>query len=418
MARAGFSLRFARRRARPTGRMPTFIAIDGGSWGNVRGFGRFTRDLVRAFAALRGTRRLALLVDPTAAAAGGFPDGVEPVTVDVKVSPSVAAAADGARSIRDLFAFRRAAARLAADVLYFPAVYSYFPAAGRTPVVVTFHDAIAETLPDLVFPTRRGRLFWNLKCRAAARRAARLVTVSEASRRAVADAYRVPAEDLVVVPEGVDRAVFHPRRDPPAEAAERRRRGVPDGARLLLAVGGLAPHKNLDRLLRAFARLVRGRAHEDVRLVLVGGGGGDVFHEDRRRLEAIVREEGLAERVVFAGFVPDDGLARLYRAADALVFPSLLEGFGLPALEAMACGTAVAVADAGSLPEVAGDAGYLFEPRSVDALAATLARVLDDDAERTRRAAAGLERSRRFTWERAAEILLGLFDDLASRPRG
>jgi glycosyltransferase involved in cell wall biosynthesis len=404
--------------------MSLLIVIDGGSWANVRGFGRFTRDLTRALAARRGASRLALLVDPRTAAEGEFPPGVEIVEVPVKTPPSEAASAEGSRTLRDLWAFRRACTRLAPDVVYFPAVYSYFPVAGRAPTVVTFHDAIAETLPQLVFPTRRGRLFWRLKCRAASRRAARVVTVSEASLRDVASAYRLDPASMLVIPEGVDRAIFHPRRDAAAEAEERARHGVPASARVLLAVGGLAPHKNLDRLLRAFARMRRARA-DDVRLVLVGGGGGDVFHDDRARLGAIVAEERLGDAAIFAGHVPDERLASLYRLADALVFPSLLEGFGLPALEAMACGTAVAASNRGSLPEVVGDAGRTFDPTSVDDLVAALNELLDDEPGRTRRAAAGLERSRRFTWERAAEILGPELEKLAaaggrglSRPGG
>jgi len=392
------------------------IAVDGGSWANVRGFGRFTRDLVRALAAARSDARLALLVDPKTATRDDFPDGVERVVVDVRTPPSEAASAEGARSLRDLFAFRRACARLAPDVVYYPAVYTYFPAPGRVPAAVTFHDAIAEKLPQLVFPTRRGRFFWRLKCRAAARRAARVVTVSEASRRDVAAAYGLDPAALLTVPEGVDRTVFHPRRDAGEAAEERARLGLGATEPFFLAVGGLAPHKNLDRLLRAAGILRRARPDRAFRLVLVGGGSGDVFHSDRARLEDVARREGVADVAVFAGYLPDARLAAFYRAAHALVFPSLLEGFGLPALEAMACGTLVACSNAGSLPEVTGDAGLFFDPTSCDDLAAALARALDDDALRALRSAAGLERSRLFTWERAAEILHAEFRRLAGRP--
>jgi glycosyltransferase involved in cell wall biosynthesis len=280
------------------------IAIDGGSWGNVRGYGRFTRDLVGALAAARGDRRIALVVDPQTAAAGGFPAGVEIATAAVRAAPHEAASADGARSLRDLWAFRTATAALRPDLVFVPTVYSYFPVAGRAPVVVGFLDAIAETLPDLVFPTKRGRFFWRLKCAAAIRRSARLMTISASSQRGVAAAYGVDPGRLLVVPCDVDRSVFHPRRDPAVEAAERASRGIGADERIFLAVGGLAPHKNLDRLVSAFARVVRARGPAGLRLVLVGGGKGDVFHSDRDRLERLAADEGLGERVHFAGFVP------------------------------------------------------------------------------------------------------------------
>ena len=394
------------------------IVVDGGSWSNVRGYGRFVRDLTGALAAAKGPRALALVVDPKTAEAGGFPAGVEIVRADVRAAPHEAASADGSRSLRDLWAFRGATAALRPDVVFIPTVYSYFPVKSGVPVVVGFLDAIAETLPELVFPSRRGRLFWNIKCRLAIRRAARIVTISESSRQGVARAYGLDPAGLAVIPCDVDRNVFHPRRDPTAEADVLKALGIGPNEQVVLAVGGLAPHKNLDRLVRAFAAVVRKRGRDDVRLVLVGGGKSDVFHSDRERLAAIARDEALEHRVVFAGFVPDDRLAHLYRLSTALCFPSLLEGFGLPALEAMACGTAVVASDHGSLPEVVGDVGYVFPARSVDTLAATLKRVLADPDERRARAARGPERAALFRREDAARTLFGLFDELRSGPAG
>jgi glycosyltransferase involved in cell wall biosynthesis len=391
---------------------PLLIAIDGGSWSNRRGYGRFVRDLTGALAAARGERRLALLVDPETADRGGFPAGIEIVRVAVKAAPHEAASAEGRRSFGDLWAFRRAAAALRPDVVFVPTVYSYFPVAGRTPTVVGFLDAIAETLPELVFPHRRGRFFWTLKCRAAVRRAARIFTISESSRRGVAAAYGLSPAELLVVPCDVDREVFHPKRDPAAEAEVRAALGLAPDERFFLAVGGLAPHKNLERLIRAFAVATAPRDRTRLRLVLVGGGSADVFHSDRDRLAKTAAEVGVAERVLFPGFVPDDRLAHLYRGATALCFPSLLEGFGLPALEAMACGTAVVVSDRGSLPEVAGDVGVVFPAEDVPALAAALGGLLDDPARRDARAARGPARAALFRREDAARALFALFDAL------
>src|SRR5262249_29391329 len=148
------------------------------------------------------------------------------------------------------------------------------------------------------------------------------------------------------------------------------------GLRFVLYVGGLSPHKNLVRLIEAFAQA----AESGVRLVLVGD-MGDVFHTHVPELRAAVARCRLGDQVHFTGFVPDDDLAYLYNCAEALVQPSLWEGFGLPPVEAMACGTAVVSSTAGSLPEVLGEAGLYFDPTDVAAIAAALRRILSDPVE-------------------------------------
>ncbi len=392
------------------------VLVDGATWSNVRGFGRFTRELLGAIATqLAAGDRLTLLVDPATAERGGFPARIDPVVVPVEVAPGEAASAEGARSIRDLWAFRRAAAAIPADVVFFPAVYSYFPVAGRTPVLVTFHDAIAEKLPRHIFPTWRGRLFWRLKCIAAARRARTIVTVSEASRRDVTAAYGLEKKPFVVIPEGFNAAVFHPRRDAAEATAERKALGIGPDTQVLLTVGGLSPHKNLDRLLAAFAELVRRRPTLDAHVALCGADREDVFFSARARLVEQVRQSGIEPRVTFTGFVPDARLGALYRLADALVFPSLLEGFGLPALEAMASGTAVVASRRGSLPEVLGEAAFYFDAESTADLGRALETALLDGAAREKAAQAGLKRTGGFTWDRAAAILLQEFRQLAGR---
>ena len=175
-------------------------------------------------------------------------------------------------------------------------------------------------------------------------------------------------------------------------------------------MGGLSPHKNLPRLIEAFAQ----GAARDVRLVLVGD-IGDVFHTHVPALREAVARFGLGDRALFTGFVPDADLAHLYRRAYALAQPSLMEGFGLPPVEAMACGTPVLSSTAGSLPEVIGDAGLFFDPTDVGAIARTIRNLLNHPAERNRLAALALDRSRRFTWTSAARSLLDCFEEFGPR---
>jgi glycosyltransferase involved in cell wall biosynthesis len=322
----------------------------------------------------------------------------------VKRAPSRAASAEGRRSVGDMLAFSRAIARSGCDLVYFPASYSFVPVWGVRRVVVTLHDTLALAHPELVFPKGKGRLAWKAKEHAAVAWADRIVTVSEASRRDLIAWFRLPQDRVRVITEGPD-AAFRPRPGP--EGVEvLRRYGVDPDHRYWIYVGGLSPHKNLARLIEAFARL-----GPDERLILVGD-FGDVFHTHVPELRAIVERLGLGEQVRFTGFVSDDDLAYLLTRAYALVFPSLMEGFGLPAVEAMACGTPVVASTAGSLPEVVCDAGVLVDPVDVGAIAAGMRSLLEDRALRDRLATLALARADLFTWDAAARSLLAVFDDL------
>jgi len=384
------------------------IGIDGGCLANRRGFGRFARQTLAALGETASPHEFVVLVDRPSADAVDVPGRFERVVVPVGEAPSRAASSTGRRSLADLFAMGRAAARARLDVLYFPATYSYFPVWGVKRVVVTMHDTLALAHPGLVFPNRRGRLAWTLKEHAAARRADRVWTVSESARHDLAAWFRLPEGRIRVIPEG-PAAVFTPRPEGPESDAALRRYGVEPGSRFLLYVGGLSPHKNLPRLIEAYARSGLGR--DGVRLVLVGD-TGDVFHTHVPALREAVSAAGLGEQVVFTGFVPDDDLVYFDNRALALVQPSLMEGFGLPPVEAMACGTPVLASTAGSLPEVVGEAGLYFDPTDVAGMAATLRTLVDDPALRAELAARALRRAGRFTWSAAARAMLDGFDEL------
>jgi glycosyltransferase involved in cell wall biosynthesis len=382
------------------------IGIDGGCLSNRRGFGRFARRTVQALAEAGSPHQFVVVLDRPSAANVEVPEGFETVLADVREAPSRAASAAGRRRLGDLLAMGRAAARARLDLIYFPATYSFFPVWGVRRVVVTLHDTLALAHPDLVFPTRAGRLAWKLKEHAAVRWADRVVTVSEASRRDVAAWFRLDPGRIRVVTEGPD-PVFGPT---VADAASDRvlaRYGIDPARRFLLYVGGLSPHKNLPRLIEAFAQA----GGADDRLVLVGD-FQDVFHTHVPQLRQTIARCGVEDRVHLTGFVPDADLARIYGRAYALAQPSLLEGFGLPPLEAMACGTPVLYSRAGSLPEVVGEAGIDFDPTKTASIAQAIRRLLDAPALRAALAARALERSRRFRWAETARGLLELFDEL------
>jgi glycosyltransferase involved in cell wall biosynthesis len=192
------------------------------------------------------------------------------------------------------------------------------------------------------------------------------------------------------------------------------RYGIRSGERFVLYVGGISPHKNIDTLVIAYERWrqrIGGSA--PVSLVLVGDYVADVFHSSYLAIRRLIETAGLESSVRFTGYVPDDHLRDLYSAADVLVLPSFYEGFGLPVLESMACGTPVIASDAGALAEVVSDAGLLFDPHSSEALARVLGRVLGDDALRRDLAARGKVRAAQFTWEASARAALAAFEEVA-----
>jgi glycosyltransferase involved in cell wall biosynthesis len=382
------------------------IGIDGSCLANRRGFGRFARQTLAALAEVPGDHEFVVFVDRPSSPSVQVPERFERVVVAVDEAPSRAASASGRRRVRDMLAMGKAVARSGIDLIYFPATYSFFPVWNVKRVVVTMHDTLALTLPELVFPTWPGRISWSLKEHAAARWADQILTVSETARRDLLAWFRLPEEKVRVVTEGPD-PIFGPREDGPESRAVLARYGITPDTRYVLYVGGLSPHKNLLRLIEAFAQ----GARVDVRLVLVGD-LGDVFHTHVPELRAAVARWGLDGRVLFTGFVPDDDLVFLYNRAYVLAQPSLMEGFGLPPVEAMACGTPVLSSRAGSLPEVVGEAGLFFEPTDVSEIARTLRRLLDDPAERALLARRAYQRARRFTWAASARAMMACFEAL------
>ena len=272
------------------------------------------------------------------------------------------------------------------------------------------HDTLPLSHPELVFPRLSGRIAWRLKESIAAHWADRIVTVSQASRRAIEDWLGRPDPRIRVITEGPD-PIFSPRADDSETEAILGRHGLRPGECFLLYVGGLSPHKNLLRLVEAFARSAEAR----VRLVLTGD-VHDVFHTHVPEIRAAIDRDQLGQRVLLTGFVPDEDLVHLYSRAYALVQPSLLEGFGLPAIEAMACGTPVIASRAGSLPEVVGEAGLYFDPTDIDSMAMAIHGLLVEPGRRDILARRALERSKRFTWDASARALLDCFDELEKRP--
>lgn len=380
---------------------PLRVGVDAACWWNDRGYGRFTRELVTALAA-RPDSGFHYTLFADRAAPGALPDAVSVVTVEAGRTLGEATSGRGARSPRELFAFGRAVAHCELDLFFFPAVYSWFPLQRRLPSVVAIHDTIPERFPELLFPTRVNRWLWRAKVAWARRQARRFMTVSETSARDLEQLLGIPRQRIDVVTEAAD-AVFRPLEDPGAVAAARARLGVAAEAPLLVYVGGLNRHKNVMGLLRALPPLLD--RFPTLAVAIVGDTSGRGFYDNAPELQAHVAADArLAACVRFPGYLPDAEVAALLNGATACILPSLWEGFGLPALEAMACGTPVLASDRGSLPEVVGEAGRFFDPEDPASIGAAVTALVGDPAERARRAAIALQRAKEFRWERAAEL--------------
>ncbi|GIK57814.1 MAG: glycosyltransferase family 4 protein [Chloroflexi bacterium] len=253
------------------------------------------------------------------------------------------------------------------------------------PAVITVYDLSFLHFPDR-FPASQ-RWYLTSQTRRSCRRARRVITISESGRQDVHRFFGVPLSRIDVVVPGVDE-MYRPY---PVEVVNRFRAEKGHG-RYLLHVGTLQPRKNIPTLLEAFARL----AEPDLSLVLIGGKGW-LYDEIFARVQTLE----LTKRVHFTGYVPDEELPLWYNAAELLVLPSVYEGFGLPALEAMACGTPVVAANSSSLPEAVGNAGLLFAPMDVAELVERLTAVCHDPQLSAKMRALGLAHAAQFSWERA-----------------
>ena len=334
------------------------------------GVGTYLRNVLRRLVADGPDWRLALLGDPEELARHSW-----------SAAPGVEVVAHRA----PLYGLRQqilpAPARtLAPDLLWVP--HYNIPLAWRGRLLVTVHDLAHLALPEL-FGRGARRVYARLTFAGVRRRAAGLLYVSRFSRDEFHRLVGPPRGAEWTVPNGVGREWFEVAAPPPA------------GRPYFVYVGNVKPHKNLGRLLEAFASLAAEIPHD---LVVAGRRRGFITGDP----EVARRAEGLGERVRFTGFLAAGELRRTVAGATALVLPSLYEGFGLPALEAMACGRPVLAARAGALPEVCADAALYCDPRDPGDIATGLRRLAGDAELAARLAAAGVERARRFTWDETA----------------
>ena len=351
------------------------------------GIGRYTYHLLEALVDLEGGNEWWVLYDPAAEDSRFFLERLES-RKGLNLVPS----ATPLRTWSEQARLPRLLAGLSLDLFHTP--FYLYPYLTRIPSISTMHDVI-----PLAFPAGfsvRSRWIFRMATQLSLWRSRRIIAVSEATARALDGHFAGASGKIAVIPEGVD-ARFRPvERDLVDQIRSRHR--LPE--RYFLSVGIDSPHKNWRFLVETYARLGAGPP-------LVLAGPPDPRYTGTRRA---VEELGLADRVLFLGAVAEEDLPGLYSGAEVFLFPSLHEGFGLPVLEAMACGTPVICSDASSLPEVVGDAGMLIDPGDSAGWTAAVERLSDDPALREQMRQQGMVRARAFTWRRAAAETRKLYD--------
>ena len=362
------------------------VAIDGRTiQDHFPGIGRYVYNLTAALAGLDQRPEIVLIHDPSRPSTRFDLDALGVTLAPLPLTPF---------HWRSQVAAPRLLRRLRVDLYH--ATYFIMPYWAGRPTVVTMYDAIPFIYPQYL-PSAWARLSYRLSAKLASRRAARILAISQSDADDLARYLGIPQRRISVTPLAADRR-FAPMVDRDAVARWRHEAGLPE--RYVLYLGINKPHKNLERLVRAW-HIVRRRwpaGHGDPPALVLAG------REDRRFPEArqTVQDAGLEGAVRFLGDVSDDWLPWLYNGAELFVFPSLYEGFGLPVLEAMACGLPVACSNRSSLPEIVGAAAVTFDPMSVEEMAAGLHGLLVDADERSRRAALSLQEATRFSWQRTA----------------
>ncbi len=371
--------------------MKLTIGIDFTSAARERaGIGRYARELIRALARLDHSNRYVLFAPRDA-----HDDLLRfewPSNFSIRCAPLteryLAALWHRARVPLPIETFIGAV-----DVFYSPDFL--LPPTRARRKIVTVHDLSYVRVPEC-FPEPLLN-YLNHAVPPSVARADLILADAASTQRDLTEVYRVPFDKIKVLYSGVD-ARFRPD---VSEESKARVRGTTRGRPYLLSVSTIQPRKNYVRLVQAFGRIVNSQLAMDNLQLVIAGSRGWMFDEVFQTVERL----GLHDAVLFPDYISDDDLPALYAGATLFVYPSLYEGFGLPVVEAMACGAPVVSSNAASLPEVAGDAALYFDPRDVDAMTDALRRALIDDALRADLRLRGLAQAKRFSWEKAATEL-------------
>jgi glycosyltransferase involved in cell wall biosynthesis len=357
------------------------------------GIGTYIRNLLRGLAKIDHNTEYVLLCRK------------EDSAIAATLGPNFRAVAEdaGHYSITEQISLPLAVRRARADLFHAPHYVLPALTPGRT--VVTIHDCIHLMFPEYL-KHRLAYAYARAAMWTAAHKSDRIFTVSEQSKRDILKFFKVSPDKIVVTPNAIDDRFSV---EPDAEQVKQIRERYQLSHAYILYVGNIKPHKNLERLIEAF-HYVRSQGRSELELLIIG----DEISKLQSLRRAVHRYD-LHRYVRFHGFVPHETLAVLYRLASVFVFPSLYEGFGLPPLEAMACGTPVVTSNVSSLPEVVGDAAVLVDPYSAQAIAEGILKVLHSAHLRAEMRQRGFARVREYSWERSVERVRQVYGEVAGQ---
>jgi glycosyltransferase involved in cell wall biosynthesis len=389
------------------------VGIDATSWQNNRGYGRHARSLLTSLTRLDENNRYVFVLD-SYEQTELIPETVERRMVQSMNPTTLAASANNRRSARDMINMSRALSDPTFDVLFFPTIYSFVPVFSRARKMVMIHDVIPEKYPRLTFPKLSSRWFWKLKGAIGRKQADVILTVSEYSRDCISEHFRISPHLIQVVGEASDpifRLIHQPTISHQA-TPHLYPLNLPLDYPMLIYVGGFGPHKNLYALIDIFAKLVAHSEFSDTHLIMVGEYQKEVFYSEFSELNNKINTLGLNDKVVFTGFLPDEELAVLLNLGTLLILPSFMEGFGLPAIEAAACGCPVIATKESPLPSLLGNAGVYIDPHNPLELLTAFIDVLGSNRKRMEMRQAGLAASHRLTWDNAARQFIEILDGI------
>jgi glycosyltransferase involved in cell wall biosynthesis len=379
------------------------IGVDATVCANRRGYGRFAREIIPAMARLSAHDEFVCFVDASAneALKTDLPNVTRVIVSSLHQSPARAASAEGHRSLSDLARMTLAVKHEKLDVFFSPSVYTYFPLAGALPLVLTIHDAIPERFPRTVFLSSKQRLYWSLKMKLALFQARRIVTVSDYAAEDLVRVLGIPKEKITVAVEAPS-AEFRPRASEPNSVTG----DLPAGSQWIVYVGGFSPHKNVPLLVQAHAAATRQLGGRAPYLLLVGTRDKDDFHTDVPAIEKTIEKEGTSALVKWTGFVDDENLSRIHSRSVALVLPSACEGFGLPAVEAAACGSPVIATIESPLPGLLEGSGIFVRPGDVAALTHAIIELSTDRELHSACSRNALARANALSWDSSARAVM------------
>lgn len=294
------------------------------------------------------------------------------------------------------------------DILHCPANSGPLLVPKQTKLVLTIHDVIFLKSPyeiPLSSSTYQnfGRIYRRLCAKLLRSSVDHVITVSQFSKYDIQGSLKIPEDKIAVIPNGIDDSFFQK----PMEDCEVILKRLQINGKFIFHLGGIAPNKNTIGAIKAYDLLLQEGEYGDLYLVI-----GGISLEGNNQIKQFVKERGLGEKVKFVSYVTDEELKCLYSKAELFLFPSLYEGFGLPPLEAMACGTPVVASNKSSIPEAVGEAGILVDPNSIDEIKIAMANILHDGQLKAKLIDLGKQRAQKFRWERSAEKLLQIYEGL------